>query len=959
MLQDVPIDKKLFLLDAYALIYRAYFALNSTSKGTTGFHNSKGFNTSTVYGFTNTLLDLLGKEKPTHIAVVFDAPGITDRAVEHDFYKANRQEMPEDIRSSIPIIKDIVRAFHIPTLEVPGYEADDVICTVAKQAERDGYVVYMVTPDKDFGQIVSENIMIMKPAFKGGGFDVLDKAAILNRWGIERVEQVIDMLGMMGDAVDNIPGIPGVGEKTASKLLQQFGTMENMYENLDLIPGKMKEKIAEAKEMAFISKKLATILCDAPVEVNEEELIISEPDKEKLAEIFAEMEFRTIGKRVLGDSFSVNITTTASNATVAFKNGGNRNQVDMFAPAATAEVESVNINTLTEEIRTVEAGKNIDNTEHQYFLVDTPEKRKELIALLSKQKSFCFDSETTSLNAHDCDLVGLAFSIKAGEGYYVPVPCEREEARPIMEEFRHLFEDEKIVKIGQNLKYDIMALYWYKMDVKGALFDTMLAHYLIDPDSRHNMDALAENYLGYSPISIEQLIGKKGKAQGNMRDVEAEIIKEYAAEDADITLQLKEKFEPLITATGFDKLFYEVETPLIYVLAEMECEGVLVDRDFLAIYSKELGIDIERLKDEIYACAGTKFNLDSPKQMGDVLFTLMKIPYAGKKTKTGQYSTGEEILSKLCSEHEIAQKLLDYRELVKLKSTYVDALPQLINERTGRIHSSFNQAVASTGRLSSQNPNLQNIPIRTEKGRRIRRAFIPRDKDHLILSADYSQIELRLIASISGDAAMKEAFEKNLDIHTATAAKVYGIELDQVTSEQRRNAKAVNFGIAYGSSAFGLAQNLGIPRREAADIIAAYFREYSGIKTYMETAINSARQKGYAETLMGRRRYLPDIRSGNQTVRGSAERIAINAPIQGTAADMIKVAMVNIHKAFKEHGFKSKMTLQVHDELVFDVLKSEVDQVRPIVESLMKTAMPVNVPILVETGVGENWLEAH
>ncbi|MDX2003066.1 MAG: DNA polymerase I [Chitinophagales bacterium] len=945
-MKEVPIDKKLFLLDAYALIYRAYFALNSNAKGTTGFHNSKGFNTSTVYGFTNTLLDLLTKEKPTHIAVVFDAPGITDRAVEHDFYKANRQEMPEDIRSSIPIIKDLIKAFRIPILEVPGYEADDVICTVAKQAEKDGYQVYMVTPDKDFGQAVTDNIFIMKPAYKGGGFEIMDRAAVLKKWEIARVEQVIDILGMMGDAVDNIPGIAGVGEKTASKLLAQFGSMENMYENLDQIQGKLKDKIAEGKEMAFISKKLATILCDAPVEVNEEELVISEPDRDALAALFSELEFRTIGKRVLGETFSVNISTEVKKETI-----------DLFSQPV--ERETTTVTTVTEVIRPLEAGKNIQNTPHHYELVDTPEKRKALIALLSKQSSFCFDSETTSINAHDCELVGLAFSVKAGEGYYVPVPCEKEEATAILEEFRSLFENESILKIGQNVKYDIMALYWHKIGVKGPLFDTMLAHYLIDPESRHNMDALAENYLGYTPVSIETLIGKKGKEQGTMRDVELEAIKEYAAEDADVTLQLKEKFAPLIKENGFEKLFYEIENPLVYVLADMECEGVRVDKDFLSNYSQELATDIARLKDEIFTCAGTNFNIESPKQLGDVLFSLMKIPYVGKKTKTGQYSTNEEVLSKLCNEHEIAQKLLDYRELVKLKSTYVDALPQLINQRTGRIHSSFNQAVAATGRLSSQNPNLQNIPIRTEKGRRIRKAFVPRDEEHVILSADYSQIELRLVAAISGDKAMKDAFQQGLDIHTATAAKVYGVPLDQVTGEMRRNAKAVNFGIIYGSSAFGLSQNLGIPRREAADLIENYFKEYSGIKAYMQQAVAEAKLKGFAQTLMGRRRYLPDIRSGNMAVRGSAERNAINAPIQGTAADMIKIAMVNIHQAFKAKGFKSKLTLQVHDELVFDVHHTEVEAVKPLVEELMKNALPVDVPILVETGTGNNWLEAH
>lgn len=936
-------DKKLFLLDAFALIFRAYFALNSNSKGTSGFHNSKGFNTSTVYGFTNTLLDLLSKEKPTHIAVVFDAPGKTDRATEHEFYKANRQETPEDITLSVPIIKEIIKGFRIPMLELPGYEADDLICTIAKQAERDGYEVFMVTPDKDFGQIVSDNIKIMKPAFKGSGFDVMDREAVLKKWDIERVEQVIDMLGMMGDAVDNIPGIPGVGEKTAAKLLAQYGSMENMYEHAHEIPGKLGEKITQNREQAFISKKLATIICDAPVSIDEDELVISEPDKEALMAIFAELEFRTIGKRVFGEDFSVNISKEEKPAS---------GQMDLFGSAAPA-------NPIAEPKAPVETGKNIENTTHNYELVDDATKRKKLIDLLSKSKSFCYDSETTSINPHDCEMVGMSFSVKAGEGYYVPVPEDQNEAKALLEEFRPLFENDKITKIGQNIKYDIEVLKWYNINMQGPLFDTMLAHYLIDPESRHNMDALAENYLGYSPVSIETLIGKKGKTQGTMRDAPLEAVKEYAAEDADITLQLKDKFAPIIIENHFDKLFNQVENPLIYVLADMEVEGVKVDEQFLTDYSKELGEDILRLRDEIYTTAGTKFNLESPKQLGDVLFTYMKIPYAGKKTKTGQYSTGEDILSKLANEHPIANTILDYRELVKLKSTYVDALPALINRKTGRIHSSFNQAVAATGRLSSQNPNLQNIPIRTEKGRRIRKAFVARDSDHVLLSADYSQIELRLMAALSQDHNMMEAFHHGLDIHAATAAKVYGVPLEEVTATQRRNAKAVNFGIIYGSSAFGLAQNLGIPRREAAEIIENYFAQYPGIKAYMENTVVVARQKGYAETLMGRRRYLPDITSSNQTVRNAAERNAINAPLQGSAADMIKVAMINVHKAFQEKGFQSKMTLQVHDELVFDVLKSEVDKVKPVVEELMRTALPVAVPIVVETGVGDNWLEAH
>jgi DNA polymerase-1 len=943
-------DKKLFLLDAYALIYRAYFALNSSAKGTTGFHNSKGFNTSTVYGFTNTLLDLLQKDKPSHIAVVFDAPGQTDRAVAHDFYKANRQEMPDDIRTSIPVIKQLIKAFDIPILELAGYEADDIICTIAKQAERDGYQVYMVTPDKDFGQAVSDNICIYKPAYKGGGFDKMGTEDVLNKWGIKRVDQVIDILGLMGDAVDNIPGVPGVGEKTAAKLLQEFDTMEGIYENLDKVKGKLKENLETYKDQAFISKHLATIICDVPITVDEEQLVITQPDKEALMALFAELEFRTMGKRVFGDDWTVNQAPAP-----AASNGNSKPQaqLDLFGGEATSYAPPVS------NIKPEKVGQNIHNTPHEYHLMDTPEKRKELIKILSKHKVFSFDTETTAIDANDCEMVGMSFSIKPGEGYYVPVSAVPEECQAVLEEFKPLLENPEIGKIGQNIKYDILVLKWNGINLQGELFDTMLAHYLLDPESRHNMDVLAENYLGYTPVSITELIGKKGKDQGTMRDVEIELIKEYATEDADITLQLKEKFEPLIKEQLQEELFYKIETPLVYALAEMEYNGILVDRDFLGIYSKELAEDIAVLQDTIFTQAGTKFNIDSPKQLGDVLFLKMGIPYSGKKTKTGQYSTGEDILSRLEHEHTICSDILNYRELVKLKSTYVDSLPLLINPKSGRIHSSFNQAVAATGRLSSQNPNLQNIPIRTEKGRRIRKAFIPRDADHVLLSADYSQIELRLVADISKDEAMLDAFNKGLDIHTATAAKVYNVALEDVTSEQRRNAKAVNFGIAYGTTAFGLSQNLNIPRREAQELIDAYFAEYKGLKQYMSTAVLEARENGYALTLKGRRRYLPDIHSGNQTVRAHAERNAVNAPIQGTAADMIKIAMVDIHREIEKQGLRSRMVLQVHDELVFDVHKDELETLKPIVETNMRNALKLTVPIVVEMGVGQNWLEAH
>lgn len=935
-------DKKLFLLDAFALIYRAYFALNSSSKGTTGFKNSKGFNTSTVYGFTNTLLDLMDKEKPTHIAVVFDSPGLTDRAVEHDFYKANREAMPDDIRSSIPVIKELVKAFDIPIMEVPGYEADDIIGTVAKQAEKDGYLVYMVTPDKDFGQLVSENIFMLKPAYKGPGFEVLGLPEIKAKWEVERAEQVIDILGMWGDAVDNIPGIPGIGEKTAKKLVGLYGSMEGLYEHTHELKGKQKEKVEDNKEQAFISKKLATILVDAPVEVNEEELVITKPDEEKLKALFAELEFRTIGKRVFGDAFSVNQTHKPA------ADG----QMDMFAVDATSIVP-------TASIEPEEVGKTIENTKHTYHLVNDDKAIAELIAKLSKEKSICFDTETTGVDANACELVGLSFSVKPGEAWYVPVSADQEEAKALMAKFKPLLEDEKITKVGQNIKYDILVLKWYDVQVKGTLFDTMLAHYILDPESRHGMDRLSEDFLGYSPVSIETLIGKKGKNQGSMRDVPLEKIKEYASEDADITLQLEQKLAPLLIEVGQQKLFSEIETPLVYVLADMEYEGVLVDKGFLNEYSGELGADILTLRDQIYNDAGLEFNIDSPKQLSEVLFTKMEIPYKGKKTKTGQYSTNEDVLSRLEDEYKIASHILDYRELVKLKNTYVDALPALINERTGRIHSSFNQAVAATGRLSSQNPNLQNIPIRTEKGRRIRKAFVPRNEDYVLLSADYSQIELRLVAAISKDEAMVEAFRSGLDIHAATAAKVYGVSLEEVTPEMRRNAKAVNFGIIYGTTAYGLSQNLNIAKSEAAELIDNYFKEYHGIKRYMEDSVKLAKDKGFAETIMGRRRYLHDINASNKIVAAAAERNAINAPIQGSAADMIKIAMINVHRELKKADLRSRMTLQVHDELVFDVHKDELETVKPIVEQYMTNALKLDVPILVEMGSGNNWLEAH
>ena len=935
--------KKLFLLDAFALIYRAHFALSKSPRFTSG-----GLNTSAIMGFTNTLLEVLRKEKPTHMAVVFDTDAPTERHTDYVGYKAQRQAMPEDLAIAIPYIVRLIEGFNIPVLFSDGYEADDVIGTLAKKAEMEGFTVFCMTPDKDFGQLVSENIFIYKPARMGNEMEILGVQEILKKWDIERIDQVIDILGLWGDAVDNIPGIPGVGEKTAKLLIKQYGTIENIIANSHELKGKLKENVENFADQALVSKKLATIMLNAPVDLDVTALRVDEPNREVLEPLFAELEFRTLGRRVFGENFSV-----ADNKPGNSENG----QMDLFGQPAINAPQSGIASEAAEEIKT--PSKNISNTPHNYLIADTAGKREVLVQLLSTQKSFCFDTETTCLDANDCELVGLSFAIKAGEAWYVPLSANQADCQVCMDEFKALFEDENIAKYGQNLKYDILVLSWYGINVRGELFDTMLAHYLLDPDSRHNMDLLAENYLGYTPVTITSLIGAKGKKQGNMRDVDIEIIKEYAAEDADITLQLKEVFEPLLKSVNAEKLAREMENPLIYVLSDMEREGVKIDQDALAEFSKLLHTDLKRLELTIYEKSGVKFNIASPKQLGEVLFDKLQLDPKARKTKTGQYQTGEDVLTALANKSDIVKDILDFRQLQKLKSTYVDALPLMINKKTSRIHTSYNQAVASTGRLSSNNPNLQNIPIRTERGREVRKAFIPRDENHVILSADYSQIELRLIAEISKDPNMMEAFAQGLDIHTATAAKVYRIELDQVTSTQRRNAKAVNFGIIYGQSAFGLSQSLGIPRKEAAEIIQNYFDQYPGIKDYMTDTMNFARENGYVETLMGRRRYLRDINSANATVRGFAERNAINAPIQGSAADMIKIAMIHIHQDIKDQKLDSKMTMQVHDELVFDVLRSEIEPMKKIIEHRMKTAMKTTVPILVEVGQGNNWLEAH
>ncbi len=922
-------EKKLFLLDAYALIFRAYYAFIRAPR-----INSQGLNTSAMFGFTNSLQEVLDKQKPTHIAVCFDFKAKTLRAQEHDFYKANRQATPEDIKLSEPYIRRIIEAYNIPIYEAEGYEADDVIGTMAKMAEKEGFEVYMMTPDKDFMQLVSENIYMYKPARSGKPAEVLGVKEVLEKYNLERPEQFIDILGMMGDAVDNIPGIPGVGEKTAAKLVVQFGSIENMYENTDQLKGKLKEKVENNKESAFISKKLATIVLDAPVTFDAEKLKVEKYDREKLAEIFAELEFRGLRKRILGEEFNTNQPTKSSP------------QLDLFGvPAPVAEKGE---------------GKTTEEVPHNYVLVNTEKDRNKLLKDLQKQKLVAFDTETTGLDSNNTEIVGISFSWKKHEGYYVPCPDNQEEAKDIVQFFEPFFLNEKIEKIGHNIKFDMQVLRLYDVEVKGLLYDTMVAHYVAESEMRHKMDILSETYLGYTPVPIEDLIGKKGKNQKTMRDVPLDKITEYASEDADITFQLKEVTDKMIAEKEAGKLLQEMELPLVPVLCDMECEGVNLDVGFLEKYSEELETEKVALRSKIFELAEEEFNLDSPKQLGQVLFVKMEIPYKGKKTKTGQFSTNEATLTGLDGDHEIISSILNYRELTKLKSTYVDALPRLINPRTNRLHTTFNQTIAATGRLSSINPNLQNIPIRTERGRRIRKAFIPRDKDHTLMAADYSQIELRIIAAITKDEGMQSAFKNNEDIHTATAAKVFGVEQEEVDREMRRKAKAVNFGIAYGQSAFGLSQTLKIPRKEAKEIIENYFEQFPGIKDYMAKTIEFAREKGYVETLLGRRRYLRDINSRNHTVRSQAERNAINSPIQGSAADMIKIAMINVDKAMKKAKLKSKMILQVHDELVFDVYKPELEQLKKLVEEQMKNAMPdIEVPIKVEAGVGENWLEAH
>ncbi len=947
-------EKKLFLLDALALVFRAYYALIRSPRLT-----SKGKNTNAQFGFTNALVELLNKQKPSHMAVCFDTAAPTERHTDFADYKANRQEAPEDILEAIPDIKEIVRAFNIPVMEVDGYEADDVIGTLSQQAAAAGYEVYMVTPDKDYGQLVTDKVKIYKPGYQGGEVEIMGPEEVCAKWNIKDVSQVIDVLGLMGDAVDNIPGIAGVGEKTAAKLLAEYESLENVLENADKIKGALGEKVRKGKEAAILSKKLATIITNAPVEFHEEDFKVKEWNKDKLKEVFGALEFKTIGKRLLGEDFVPAGTPAAAPVGV---------QTDLFGNIVEAEPDKSGgaaakvASNSEDDAEPGPAQKNIHNTPHKYAAVEGEKAIKELISRLKKHKEICFDTETTSIDANNAELVGMSFAVEPGEAWFIPCPADQEETKKILDLLEPLFSDKKITWIGQNLKYDMLVLKWYGVELAGPLFDTMLAHYVIEPDGKRSMDDLSEKFLGYEPVSIEELIGKKGKSQGNMRDVELEKITEYAAEDADITLQLKQVFEPMLREKEVEKVFNEVENPLVKVLMAMEYEGIKVDEEFLNEYSKELEREAKKAEESVYKQAGVRFNLASPRQLGEVLFDKLKLDPSAKKTKTGQYQTGEDVLLKLAARGiGIVDDILTFRELTKLKSTYVDALPTLINPKTGRVHTTYGQAVAVTGRLASNNPNLQNIPVRTDRGREVRKAFIPRDSKHVLLSADYSQIELRIVAAISGDKNMVEAFRKGVDIHTATAAKVYGIEEGEVTKEMRYKAKSVNFGIIYGQGAFGLADNLGISRTEAKEIIDNYKKQFSGIQQYMDSTINFAREHGYVQTLMGRKRWLRDINSANFTVRGFAERNAINSPIQGTAADMIKLAMQRVYAAMQKAGMKSKMILQVHDELVFDALKTEVKELKPLILEEMQNAMPLpnGVPVIAECGEGENWLQAH
>ncbi|WP_088340442.1 DNA polymerase I [Robiginitalea sediminis] len=939
--------KRLFLLDAYALIFRGYYALIKNPR-----INSKGMDTSAIMGFMNSLFDVIRREKPDHLAVCFDKDGSAERTELFPEYKANRDETPDAIRVAVPWIQQILQAMHIPVIEKSGLEADDIIGTLARQAETQGYQVFMVTPDKDFGQLVTENTFMYRPSRMGNGIEIWGIPEVQKRFGVERPEQVIDYLGMMGDSSDNIPGFPGVGDKTAKKFIEQFGSLEGLLENTDQLKGKMKERIIEHAELGKLSKKLATICIDCDVFFDEKDFEMSVPDSQKVQELFEELEFRRLKEQFLklfsgeaAEDTPVSSTETARNLDRPAGSG----QFSLFGEEASG----------AEAVTEYSGRKTIKEVDHHYQSVAGGMALKLFLKNLMGQPRVCFDTETTSLDPLKAELVGIAFSWEPHKGYYIPFPEEREEAVALLDQLRPFFEAEGIEKVGQNLKYDIKVLSTYGIGVKGPLFDTMLAHYLINPDMRHNMDVLAETYLNYTPVPISDLIGKKGKNQLSMREVPLEEQTEYAVEDADITLQLATLFEPELQAAGTEKLFHDIEIPLLRVLAAMELEGINLDTGFLEGLAGDLESDIASLESRIYEAAGETFNIGSPKQLGEILFDKMKLVDKPKKTRTGQYSTAEEVLSDLAKDHEIIQMVLDYRGLTKLKSTYVDALPEQVAPSTGRVHTDYMQTVAATGRLSSNNPNLQNIPIRTERGRQVRKAFIPRSEEYRLLAADYSQIELRIIAALSEEENMIESFKRGEDIHAATAARVFKVPLEEVTREQRSQAKTVNFGIIYGVSAFGLSNQTTLSRSEAKDLIDTYYQTYPRLRNYISEQVDFARENGYVQTVLGRRRYLKDINAGNAVVRGAAERNAVNAPIQGSAADIIKIAMIRIYQKLEAGGFKTKMLLQVHDELVFDVYTPEMDQVSAMIKSEMENAYSLAVPLVVDIGVGDNWLEAH
>ena len=942
-------QKRLFLVDAFALIFRGYYAFIKNPR-----INSKGLDTSAIMGFMNSLLDVIKRERPDHLAVCFDKGGSKARVEAYPAYKANRDETPDAIKVAVPYIYDILKAMHIPIMVKEGFEADDVIGTLAKKAEKEGFKTFMVTPDKDFAQLVSDNIFMYRPMF-GGGYETWGIPEVQKKFDIERPEQVIDYLGMVGDASDNIPGLPGVGDKTAKKFLAAYGSMEGLLENTQELKGKMKEKIEENKSLGVLSKQLATIMLDVPVEFHEQNFEMSQPNMKAVTTLFQELEFRR-----LIDNFTKTFTQTVSTANEQITK-------EVKSPIKKSEPSSAGHGQFSlfggdgepTENTLDTTRKSIVNTEHFYQTVQPGMGTKLFIQNLLKQKSVCFDTETTGLNPITAELVGIAFSWEVGKGFYLSFPENQSEAQELIEILRPFFEDESIQKIGQNLKYDIKVLSKYNISVQGKLFDTMLAHYLINPDMRHNMEVLAETYLNYSPISIVELIGKKGKNQLSMRDISLEKITEYAVEDADITLQLKKHFEKELKEANTQKLFDEIEIPLLRVLAEMELEGINLDVPFLNELAKDLDKDIAQLVSKIYELAGEEFNIASPKQLGIVLFEKMKLVDKPKKTKTGQYSTAEDVLSYLAKEHEIVNYILKYRGLAKLKSTYIDTLPIQVEPTTGRVHTDYMQTVAATGRLSSNNPNLQNIPIRTERGRQVRKAFIPKNKDYVLLAADYSQIELRIIAALSEETNMIEAFAKGEDIHASTAASVFNVDLNEVSKEQRSNAKTVNFGIIYGVSAFGLSNQTDLSRSEAKELIETYYAAYPKLKSFMSKQVDFARENGYVQTVLNRRRYLNAINASNAIVRGAAERNAINAPIQGSAADIIKIAMIHIQQKLNTGNYKSKMLLQVHDELVFDVFKPELEKLKSLIKFEMENAFKLSVNLDVDIGIGDNWLEAH